>query len=266
MKVFLHVISKLIAQPGFILIVPVQSKRHGFSFWSHNDVGAPACVSWSPKARETPPTWVALLHVAIHVAGVVSWGHNDDGVHWVHGPSSNWRLSRRTRVFLYVLHHRTIKQFTSISFPFALFHFSSTFFCNFDRSLGLIIPQRFGDPISNLLCLHQQWDQARHPLLDCRPCVVVVWRVCDVGSRFVLPLSWVRLFLYLFSWSSTTSMCSATATSSAWWYWWWTWAGGSGRGVAHRGSPSSFFVDCSHCIRMCDISNTPASSTTAWNR
>ena len=242
MKVFLHVISTLIAQPGFILIVPVQSKRDGFSFWSHIDVGAPACVSWSPKPREPPPTWVALPHVAIHVAGVVFWGHNDAGVHWVHGPSSNWRLSRRTRVFSYVLHDRTIKQFTSISFPFALFHFSSTFFCSFDRSLGLIIPQRFGDPIT---CFAYTNNETRRdtPYLTVGHVSLLFGGFATSGRGLfafgcharssVLPLLWVRLFLYLFSWSATTSMCSAPATSSAWWYWWWTWAGGSGRGVAH---------------------------------
>ena len=102
MKMFLHVISTPFTQIGLILVVPVQGKRDRFSFFScHINVGTPVCVSWLPKARKPPPTMVALLHVAIHAAGVVFSGHNDVGIRWVHGPSSNWRVSRRTRVFLY---------------------------------------------------------------------------------------------------------------------------------------------------------------------
>ena len=79
-------------------------------------------------------------------------------------------------------------------------------------------------------------------------------------------VGWRKLFLYLFfSRASTTSRRSATATatatSSAWWGGWRTWAGRSGGSVAHRRSPSPFFVDRGHCIGMRDISNTPASRT-----
>ena len=53
----------------------------------------------------------------------------------------------------------------------------------------------------------------------------------------------------------------ATFITSAWWGGWRTWAGRSGGSVAHRTSPSPFFVDRGHFIGMRDISNTPASRT-----
>ena len=42
MMMLLHVISTPWTQGRFILFVPVQSKRDGFSFRSHLNVGAPA--------------------------------------------------------------------------------------------------------------------------------------------------------------------------------------------------------------------------------
>ena len=146
-----------------------------------------------PKAREPLPTRVALLHVAIHVLAVVFLGHNNVGVHWVHGPSPNWRLSRRTRVFLYFLHDRTIKRFTGIFFAFSLFHFSHASKTDFCGLFALMIPQYFGDPITGFAYTSQ--DIRRDPPpppLDRRSCAVVVWRSSDE------PFFWVRLFLYLF--------------------------------------------------------------------
>ena len=52
------------------------------------------------------------------------------------------------RSFYTFSHDRTIERFTRIAFSFALFHFTSAFFGNFDGSLGLMIPQGFGDPIA----------------------------------------------------------------------------------------------------------------------
>ena len=83
----LHVISTPCTQGGFILVVPIQRKRDGFSFLGHVSVGAPAVSSCTPQAREPMPTWGARLPVAIHVVGVVFEGHNDVGDRWVHGPS-----------------------------------------------------------------------------------------------------------------------------------------------------------------------------------
>ena len=210
-----------------------------------------------PKAREPLPTRVALLHVAIHVLAVVFLGHNNVGVHWVHGPSPNWRLSRRTRVFLYFLHDRTIKRFTGIFFAFSLFHFSHASKTDFCGLFALMIPQYFGDPITGFAYTSQ--DIRRDPPpppLDRRSCAVVVWRSSDE------PFFWVRLFLYLFFFTVVYHASRlATAASSAWCWWWWTWTGGSGRGAAHRGSPSSFFVNRGHCIGVRDISNTLASGT-----
>ena len=45
-------------------------------------------------------------------------------------------------------HDGTIKGFPRVFFPFAGGHFSSTFFANGDGTLGLMIPDGFGDPIA----------------------------------------------------------------------------------------------------------------------
>ena len=56
-------------------------------------------------AREPSPKAVAyLLHVALHVTGVVFGVHSGGGVHSVDGPSfSNYPLVGPTKVFLYDL-------------------------------------------------------------------------------------------------------------------------------------------------------------------
>ena len=50
-------------------------------------------------------------------------------------------------VFYSVSHDGTIKGFPRIFFPLAGGHFPSTFFTNGDGTLGLMIPDGFGDPI-----------------------------------------------------------------------------------------------------------------------
>ena len=52
-------------------------------------------------------------------------------------------------VFYSFLHDGTIERFPRISFPFAGGHFPSTFFTNGDSTLGLMIPDGFGDPITS---------------------------------------------------------------------------------------------------------------------
>ena len=49
-----------------------------------------------------------------------------------------------------------MERFTRIAFPFALFHFPSAFFGNFDGSLGLMLPYGFGDPITGFANPHKQ--------------------------------------------------------------------------------------------------------------
>ena len=51
-------------------------------------------------------------------------------------------------VFYSFLHDGTIKGFPRVFFPFAGGHFASTFFANGDGTLGLMIPDGFGDPIA----------------------------------------------------------------------------------------------------------------------
>ena len=109
------------------------------------------------------------------------------------------------------------------------------------------------------------------PLLDY---TVVVWRGIDddaswsvcvcVGHTWFWDGGRKDAVFIAFLRASAPSACSATATatapSSAWWSWW-TWVGGSSRGAAHRGSPSSIFIDGGDCIGMRDVANAPPSST-----
>ena len=71
-----------------------------------------------------------------------------------HLPTNPCPGSRRS--FYTFSHDRKIERFTRIAFPFALFHFTSAFFGNFDGSLGLMIPQGFGDPIAGFANPHNE--------------------------------------------------------------------------------------------------------------
>ena len=102
-------------------------------------------------AREPSPKAVAyLLHVALHVAGVVFGAHSDGGVHSVHGPSfSNYPWSVPLRSFYtFGSHDGTIKRFPRIAFAFALHIITPAFLGNFLGSLLLMLLDGFGDPIT----------------------------------------------------------------------------------------------------------------------
>ena len=64
MKMGLHLSSTALTQHLVIPVIPIQSKRHGFSFFGgvglgraihHFNVDVFVCTSPTPKARETPP-------------------------------------------------------------------------------------------------------------------------------------------------------------------------------------------------------------------
>ena len=71
---------------------------------------------------------------------------------------SNNRCSGPRRSFYTFSHDRTIKRFPRIAFPFARGHFPSTFFANFDGTLGLMIPYGFGDPVASFKNPYRQTD------------------------------------------------------------------------------------------------------------
>ena len=59
-------------------------------------------------------------------------------------------VQRKTRLLSFILffsHDGTIKRFPRIAFSFAGCHFPSAFFANGNGTLGLMIPNGFGDPI-----------------------------------------------------------------------------------------------------------------------
>ena len=116
------------------------------------------------------------------------------------------------RSFYTFSHDGTIRRFTRISFPFALFHFTSAFFGNFDGSLGLMIPQGFGYPIASFANPHSGTRRDTPSLtIGHTP---LSFGAFATSSRGAFPfrghsaltsathvtgtVGWMRLFLYLF--------------------------------------------------------------------
>ena len=181
----------------------------------------------------------------------------------------------------YFSHDRTIKRFPCIAFPFTRGHFPSTFFANCDGTLGLMIPDGFGDPIASFENPYRQADPntsyltiGHTPWSTSSPGAFAFssrgHRVLTFATHGYWTVEGKPLFLYLFfcsrrtttsSTGSTTATCSATATapSSTWWSGW-TWTGGSGGCATHRRSPSPIFVDCGDGIGVRDIANPSAPS------
>ena len=56
---------------------------------------------------------------------------------------TNTRPGPSRSFYTFPLHDRTIKRFPRIAFPFAGFHFPSSFFAKFDGTFGLILPDSF---------------------------------------------------------------------------------------------------------------------------